>query len=1099
MKQFIEASAGTGKTYQIMEILADLINEQATRDIESKTFQNILSKTLILTFTDKAAGELMERLRLKIEDLYFNSLKSSATEQLSKIYARYMEEWEEVTATTMHGFCFQVLSEFPVETDSYPGAKMAEVADFIESEFSLILQSEWEGNYKDDLFKLLKDSEFFKVKKGKEKVNATVGFLLKPKYDAWEPISGNVPEVDRFLQETSLLLRDRIFKRLEESNLLTYDSMIRKVKIGVETSPKLRSALMNRYDICLLDEFQDTDSVQFSIFKTLFSEENKSLYCIGDPKQSIYGFRGGDLGIYFQAKKDLLQMPGFKEKEPLLVNYRSLPNLIEAYNKVFQIPEPNNIFPIMEPGTQGITYTPVKAPEPKDITLKTLVSTPPLHIVSLGEKSDGKGLNVDLAVFNWNEFIANEIKRIIAEPITYEKKEGDAFVSKTVSYKDIAILVLGKKDGEILEEKLRAEGIPCSYYKRAGIYESEEATQLTAIMHSIQNSEDPREFKRLLYTELFGIHSQDLKQFDEYSVESKEKILIDQWRRLIRENQIPELFRRLEEDSKIFLSDSKPDLLWERRRTNYRQILRKLLEHWNKTKCSFSEIIVELNRLRNQKRKEEEQPLFDKETERDTVQILTIHVSKGLEWPIVFFHHLRSYTNNFPAFEFLDSDPGMTNLGDSNSRRWNLNLWKEGKGEHKSGAIRETQRLFYVALTRPKLRLYLPYWSKSFHSSYFKFILETPLTKIQNEHQNQNNSWFLFRSVNDSTEIAKENKTHNPRQTEPSPNFAETLVYNQADLSPENYLVSSYSKLSKKTSISPVPTNSSNTEDSETPDPDQESQDNLDLEKDIAYPDLKSSASMGEFFHSILEHVPFSHFNQKIEILQEDPFTRQLLEFQKEDKYLRIPKEKEQEFYRQSLVLLQNAIQAQIPLVQNQSISLLQIDKKNKASESEFYLRFTKEPEGTKGALLTGKVDLIFEANGFYYIVDYKSNLLASHTYENSKTLSLVAAEKFSMQKEIYSMALYDYLKARLGEIAALEKFGGVLYLFLRGMKSGKSSGVYFDDSIFLEKDIQKKKQIFEDSREFVYREMEKKFKQAKHFRKLEEMNYQTFGEFVNP
>lgn len=96
-------------------------------------------------------------------------------------------------------------------------------------------------------------------------------------------------------------------------------------------------------------------------------------------------------------------------------------------------------------------------------------------------------------------------------------------------------------------------------------------------------------------------------------------------------------------------------------------------------------------------------------------------------------------------------------------------------------------------------------------------------------------------------------------------------------------------------------------------------------------------------------------------------------------------------------------------------------------------------------------------------------------------------------------MALYDYLKARLGEIAALEKFGGVLYLFLRGMKSGKSSGVYFDDSIFLEKDIQKKKQIFEDSREFVYREMEKKFKQAKHFRKLEEMNYQTFGEFVNP
>lgn len=109
---------------------------------------------------------------------------------------------------------------------------------------------------------------------------------------------------ETFLQKTALIIADMVLKEFKTSEWMSYDQMILKTRDSLE-NPRLRKALQSRYRVGILDEFQDTDGAQYEIFKRLFLESNddRALYLIGDPKQSIYGFRGADIGIYLQAKE----------------------------------------------------------------------------------------------------------------------------------------------------------------------------------------------------------------------------------------------------------------------------------------------------------------------------------------------------------------------------------------------------------------------------------------------------------------------------------------------------------------------------------------------------------------------------------------------------------------------------------------------------------------------------------------------------------------------------------------------------------------------------------------------------------------------------
>lgn len=443
---FIEASAGTGKTYTIMEIVSHLI-ENENLD---------LKKTLILTFTEKAAGELKERLRRKLAS-------SSNPEIQKKVY-----ELDEVVVTTIHGFCKSILEEYPIET-GYSDLAVFKDGDTRGAEALYHLEhKEWNGYWGEELTLRLQTSQYFSKKE--KLVNTSVqkllsgreygiadsvkedkqvnlpslqedlldGFLekfskiesyilghvsptfYKPQrvsletsfqwFGEWRTyfaknreilnspdqvinylksfefdhitlqfdkesfqksnkafseeeknrILGQLKELDNafqksfgeiqeylnpkyFLKQTALQAVD-IANSDTEEEWISFDAMISRLADSLKDESVLLESLRRRFDVGIIDEFQDTDSIQYSIFKKIFlgSDSNdtvpkKALYLIGDPKQSIYGFRGADIGIYLQAKQDIEE--NLQRKEigfTLDTNYRSVENLVRGYNEIFK-------------------------------------------------------------------------------------------------------------------------------------------------------------------------------------------------------------------------------------------------------------------------------------------------------------------------------------------------------------------------------------------------------------------------------------------------------------------------------------------------------------------------------------------------------------------------------------------------------------------------------------------------------------------------------------------------------------------------------------------------------------------------------------------
>lgn len=394
---FIEASAGTGKTYTIMEIVGDLILEHKIP----------LTQILILTYTEKAAGELKERLRKKLID-------SGLTKEA--------RELDQVTISTIHGFCNMILKEYPVETEATTNWILTDVLERLSAALYKLQHEEWNSWVDPEKLEDFISTSKYKFKK--ENILISASKLLSGKNYVYSnettPMSSKT-----FLQKTALILAETVLKEFKTSEWMSYDQMILKTRDSLE-NPRLKKALQSRYKVGILDEFQDTDGVQYEIFKRLFleSDDERALYLIGDPKQSIYGFRGADIGIYLQAKEELKKQKA--EEISLNVNYRSVPELIRAYNEIFGGKSgKQSFFPILEQSVP-IQYEPVFAPEKNiKILLSTKHKEGPIQIVQFAGRDFW---NTQDAKNAWAQFISEEILKLIHKenPFTYQVAEGDS-------------------------------------------------------------------------------------------------------------------------------------------------------------------------------------------------------------------------------------------------------------------------------------------------------------------------------------------------------------------------------------------------------------------------------------------------------------------------------------------------------------------------------------------------------------------------------------------------------------------------------------------------------------------------------------------------
>ena len=692
----IEASAGTGKTYTLQSIVLKLLLEKTIDSVKN---------LLLVTYTEKAAGELKDKIRTVLEEA--ECLPS---------------DFDEVTICTIHSFCRSLLTEYAFEN------RVPMQTEVCGSDTDMIHQAVLKALHSEE-YRNQQGSDFVELM---TEAGLTADDLVEDIQKNFKSTDPMPESVEKGRGKKKVPVRDckailvnalrpiaqRLFHEIKEStSVMTFDDLVERAckvvedEVEVEKSGKksaLLEAIRRKYRVALVDEFQDTDGKQWEIFKSIFSHNvNKiddgpnpkqgALLVVGDPKQAIYSFRGADVGAYLAAKNEITGGDDGKVKR-LDTTYRSSPKLVAAFNKIFgeNIGTDHSWFEDMKEGSGSIDYKVVDPPPPETkkfdgIDYHSEFGEPVELLESMpGDKPPKTPSSANSGYGNraccLPEFLCNaarEIKRLVSlKPAAYTTMDKDtgAVVSHTFSYRDMCILVRGHAEADKAREILAAANIPFSIYKEQGIYASAEAEALLALFDFLSVPSRRGRLEALLLTPLFG-YSPDQLEARRKQEDREFSRQLEVWQELVSKKEWSKLFESVMNDT-LLAHPSKDDPDFDRSWAATRQILDKLLESVGRKAQTIDEFADVLRSWRqDDKHAGEDGALRRKESEADRVQIMTMHVSKGLEYPVVFIAW------------------GFGKLG------------SQAREGEKGSAIREEKRLLYVALTRAEHKLYLP-WSQ---------------------------------------------------------------------------------------------------------------------------------------------------------------------------------------------------------------------------------------------------------------------------------------------------------------------------------------------------------------------------------------------------
>ena len=681
----VEASAGTGKTFAITRLVLRLLLE---RRVES------LSQVLVVTFTDKATQELITRIRgvLRTADAVWSDtppVRTSSNDDLFVLRARHGDAGRAIIAaalgslddlgvSTIHGFCQQMLAESALET------RMPFRTTFVEDETEPLRRAalDWMRS------RLLEDpiaaeqlvtadapmarmvAEF--VRRFRRQAGTTM---------AYDPYDRAQATVHDFVQTI-----DTAFDREKSRrHLLGFDDLLRILcNVLTEEGPRgaLAQRIRSRYRAALIDEFQDTDNTQFPIFRTAF--DGCPLFLIGDPKQSIYAFRGADIRAYLAAAD------AAERRYTLTRNFRSTPAYVEAVERLFtRAPQPFRYDESRIDYPRVIAATAPRAPG--------------------GTAADGRGAMVwwwlDKALGKKGDMVSKDDARaLLAVAIANEivRLLGDGLQPRS-----IAVLLRTNKEAREVKAALDDAGVPSVISADEDVLVSEEAQELERISAAIASPFDRREVSSALATRLWGSDAatiaaavSDGGEIEFGRITDRFAVLRDLWRlRGVSAALGAVLAERGTAERLLALSDG------ERRLTNVRHVIELLHTASSDEGVTLESLGTWMARERTVSNTPErrQQRL---ETDSDAVQILTIHKAKGLEFDVVFCPSLwdertpKAGPFNISAASVTDADGrSVMDLGsDQHVARLD---------EFRREEAAESQRLAYVALTRAVHRCYV--------------------------------------------------------------------------------------------------------------------------------------------------------------------------------------------------------------------------------------------------------------------------------------------------------------------------------------------------------------------------------------------------------
>lgn len=832
-------------------------------------------------------------------------------------------------------------------------------------------------------------------------------------------------------------LKNNVATHKRMNGTISYNDMLTQVHAAL-TSPRagrLLDLLRKRYHYAFVDEFQDTDPIQWQIFERIFIEsESSRLFLIGDPKQAIYSFRGADVFTYLTARYKMEQLADQNRARLyfLEVNYRSEPDLVKEFNRLFAT---TSWFDTSgDSRWHKISYTSASSPEPSklpEVLIQDESGRNAFNIVDLRGPETPSQAGADLA-----RFIAAEINHLATNSrMKIRRKDGS---TRPLDIGDIAILVRSRPNAVLLESELADWQIPCSYYRKPGLFASDEAYYLGLILRAILDPSDAAGVKKALLTPFFGFRPNDLYVYEDQAATHPVRQLFLLWHGLANERRWGELFQSIMTDTGLIFREAKRSG-WDRMEANYNQIIAYLNDVAYRKNGDFEKICAQLEGLRRQTISADEKgDIHEIETEARKVQILTMHQAKGLQFPVVFIGGGLTQQSWEKYHQFHQIDNG---LSPCTQKVIDLTCTSD-PDRYRQELTEEDKRLFYVALTRAQFKLYAPFFPAPTKRSYFGPVCRFMARAIEDAFLSQGEESCVTWLRSDAREHKKKNHRKTDRNAAPgkSPPFPlpTDLVPPEISFSHRTTRVESFSSIHAKKVMDadtrPIRTTFSNgpairREDDEVV--------GLSLPPDPPslrpVDDIPGGPEVGSMFHDILENIDFSVAVDPAGTLDKgtpagDLIDQQMVLYSVESKY------------RDPIVqVIIDTLTKPIAQIEKNFI-LGKLKPVDRLHEVDFYYTVSASP----GRLVRGVIDLVFRYQEKYYIADWKSNRLEAG-YGNRALADSMDTSDYRLQYRLYTIAVLRWLSHLMGDnFNPKDQFGGVFYFYLRGMKSQGNQGIYY-------------------------------------------------------
>jgi exodeoxyribonuclease V beta subunit len=1031
----VEASAGTGKTYTIEQLVVNLLVADETLAIEN---------LLVVTFTEKATGELKTRLRAALE---------KAVEKYPDYQAqlqRALDHFDQAPIFTIHGFCQRLLQEYALEQGQDFTAELVDDNDLLRATLRDIQRKDWRSRFGPKLKAVLEAGNFNRdtaddwerrVLEIAGKYKPRCGHQLRPApvHDWWkrldEPDANWAGQLELF---TIQLLRQHLSEHKRQRGQQSFDDMIAQVEenLDPERNPdaeQFLATLRGRYHYGIVDEFQDTDPLQWRIFRRIFLEAGTSkLFVVGDPKQEIFGFRGADLPTYLRAADEMKREFSAREY-PMEVNWRSEPDLLDALNTLFLDGD-------WFPERTGIRYLKVHAPD--DDERQTRIEEDRTNRAALSIIDLRATQKLKAALKQYARFIAGEIRRLMhpdqsGSKLVFTKKKEKP---RDLQYSDICILVLKRPEAEPIMEALRDAHIPFSFYKQTGLWQSIEAMHVETVLRCLSRPEDRSALRKALLTCFFRVKPQELVKSPELPSQHPARRLYQSWLSYADNRQWSALFQSMLEETGL-LAQSADDLELDRRLAALRHLFSLLEQAGHGENLDLLGLLDWIAGKRTQ-RDAGDADVQAAESLRPRVKIMTIHASKGLEFPIVFM--AGGFTKG--------PRRGVATYRDE-QQRVVFDLSPDAAAETRMAeeAMSEQRRLLYVALTRPIFKLYVPYVTVTSRNLQWAGPVGTILLPALDQACPDKEGPLIAEIVPPPLLIGRFGKEENEgdgadgKPKDPLTIDGPLFRVFETSLAKRRIAIRSFSSMNRA-HLAAVGDGSS-------------FGDVVKLAADeIAAvserDDPLRGAVFGDIVHNVLERIDFAEVGQAVdsgELLREGTPARALIDAEISANIAglrtRVPREALEQSCRELVALLIHQ-SLHTPLAEAGG-PLWRIPATDRLHELEFH--FPEKPGDPVPAdvrwedgFVMGYMDLVFRHQGRCFLVDWKTNLLPG--YAPDQVARCMAEADYHRQYQLYLQALSRWLAKSAGRGFDFKKqFGGVYYLFVRGLNGrDESSGVFF-------------------------------------------------------